>query len=365
MEAHDRTPLLEPITLHDLQLANRVAMAPMTRGRAGPERCPNDVMADYYTQRASVGLIITEATTISEQANGWNQSPGIYTDEMTEGWKRVSHAVHRADGRLFMQLWHCGRASHSSFTDDALPVAPSPIAINGDGVHTPSGKQPHETPRALDADELPGIVDDYARAAERAKQAGVDGVEIHAANGYLLDTFLQSKTNHRTDGYGGSIEHRFRLLREVVGAVASVWPSNRVGVRLSPNGAFNDMGSQDFREQFLGTAAMLNEFNLSYLHVMDGLAFGFHELGDPITLAEARLAFNGPIIGNCGYTQSTASAAVERGDADLIAIGRPLIANPDLVRRYREGLTLAEDAPVDDWYTPKGAEGYTDFALAP
>jgi N-ethylmaleimide reductase len=353
--------LLNSFSLRDLELKNRIALAPMTRGRAGEDRIANQLMAEYYRQRSGAGLIITEATTISLQANGWVNSPGIYTDQMAEHWKPVVASVHDAGTKIFMQLWHTGRASHSDFHKGQLPVAPSAIPIQGDGVHTPNGKKPHETPRALETAELPGIVADYAAAAERAKSAGFDGVEVHSANGYLLDSFLQSKTNQRSDAYGASVENRYRLLDEVVTAVTNVFPANRVAVRLSPNGAFNDMGSPNYREQFTYVIEQLNRFGLAYLHVMDGLAFGFHELGDPITLADVRKIYDGPVMGNCGYTFASANEAVESGAADMIAFGRPFISNPDLVHRFTEGIELAPDAPMEDWYTPKGAQGYTDF----
>ena len=356
--------LLSTFNLHDLELTNRIAMAPLTRGRSGEDRVPNALMATYYSQRSGAGLIITEATTISPQANGWVNSPGIYTDEMVAGWKLIVDAVHDAGGKIFMQLWHTGRASHSDFHDGELPVAPSAIAIEGDGVHTPQGKKDHETPRALAVEELPGIVADYIAAAINAKAAGFDGVEVHSANGYLLDSFLQSKTNHREDDYGGSVENRYRLLFEVVAAVTKVWPANRVAVRLSPNGAFNDMGSPDYRAQFTHVMKELNKFGLAYLHVMDGLAFGFHELGEPFTLADVKKVYDGPVMGNCGYTLSSATTAIEGGDAEMIAFGRPYISNPDLVHRFQEGIELAPEAPMEDWYTPAGAKGYTDYPAA-
>ena len=334
------TPALySPFSLRDLTLANRIVLAPMTRSRAGTARVPNALMAEYYSQRASAGLQISEATTISEEANGWNESPGIYTDAMTEGWKLVTKAVHDKGGKIFLQLWHMGRASHSSFHDGQLAVAPS----------------------ALETAEIPRVVGDYRKAAERAKAAGFDGVEVHGANGYLIDEFLQSKTNHRTDAYGGSVANRYQFLKEVVEAVCTVWPANRVGVRLSPNGVFNDMGSPDYREQFTYVATQLDSFGLSYLHVMDGLAFGFHQLGEPMTLAEFRKVFHGPLIGNCGYDRVSAEKAVAEGLADMIAIGRPYISNPDLVERFKNGWPLADLAPMTDWYLPTGAKGYTDF----
>ncbi len=353
--------LLEPFRLGDLVLPNRVVMAPLTRGRAGRERIPNALMAEYYVQRAAAGLIVAEATTISAQANGWLESPGVYTDAMEAGWRTVTDAVHAAGGRVFLQLWHMGRASHSDFHDGSLPVSASAVRIDGDGIHTPLGKKPYETPRALDTWEIAGVIADYRRAAARARAAGFDGVEIHAANGYLIDQFLQAKTNLRTDDYGGSIEKRTRFLREVVEAVAAEWPAGRVGVRISPNGVFNDMGTPNFREQFTHVATVLDRCGLAYLHVVDGLAFGFHKLGEPMTLAEFRRVFRGPLMGNCGYTLESAEQAIAAGQADLVAFGRPFISNPDLVERFRHGWPLAKPAEMADWYAPTGAKGYTDF----
>ncbi|MFM9059075.1 MAG: alkene reductase [Planctomycetaceae bacterium] len=353
--------LLQPVQLGDLALPNRVVMAPLTRGRAGSERIPNATMAEYYVQRASAGLIISEATTISEQANGWLESPGIYTDAMEAGWRHVTGAVHAAGGRIFLQLWHLGRASHSDFHGGRLPVSASAVKLTGDGIYTPEGKKPYETPRALETREITGIVADYGRAAARARAAGFDGVEIHAANGYLIDQFLQSKTNLRTDEYGGSIEKRSRFLEEVVEAVAAEWPARRVGVRIAPNGVFNDMGAPNFREQFTHVATMLDRHDLAYLHVVDGLKFGFHKLGEPMTLAEFRQVFHGPLMGNCGYTLESAEQAVADGLADLVAFGRPFISNPDLVERFRHGWPLARPADMATWYAPTGAKGYTDF----
>ena len=353
--------LLEPYRLHDLALRNRVVMAPLTRARSGPDRIPNAVMAEYYRQRSSAGLIISEATTISPQANGWLESPGIYTDAMEAGWRQVTDTVHAAGGRIFLQLWHMGRASHSAFHGGKPPVSASAVRLHGDGIHTPIGKQPHETPRPLETHEVAAVVADYAAAAARAKAAGFDGVELHAANGYLIDQFLQAKTNLRTDDYGGSIEKRCRLLLDVVAALADVWPSRRVGVRLSPNGIYNDMGSPNFREQFLHAAAALDRLDIGYLHVVDGLAFGFHELGPPLTLADFRGVFRGPIMANCGYTAETAEAAIRAGNADLVAFGRAYIANPDLVERLANGWPLAPMADMGVWYSPTGAKGYADY----
>ena len=352
--------LLSPYKLGDLSLKNRVVMPPLTRGRAVEQGIPNELMAQYYSQRTGVGLIITEGTFISNQADGWVNAPGVYTPEQTEGWKKVVSAVHSQSTPFFLQLWHCGRASHSSFHGGELSVAPSAIKINAEYIHTPEGKQPHETPRALETDEIPSIVDDYIQAAKNSKEAGFDGVEVHCANGYLLDSFLQSKTNKRTDKYGGSLENRFRFLKEVLAGVTTVFPANRVGVRISPNGVYNDMGSPDYRETFLYVAKELNSYGLAYLHIMDGLAFGFHELGEAMTLDEFREVYQGTILGNCGYTQETAETAIKDGKADLISFGRPILSNPDLVARFANNWPLNPDADVKVWYS-SGAEGYTDF----
>lgn len=354
--------LISAFSLNDkLRLRNRVVMAPLTRARAGKERIPTDAMVEYYRQRASAGLIISEATVVSKIARGWVESPGIYNDEQMQGWKRVVDAVHAEGGLIFLQLWHMGRASHSSFHDNGeLPVAPSAIKINGDGIHTPNGKEDYETPHALTIDEIKQTIQDYRNAAKRAMQAGFDGVEIHSANGYLLDQFLQSKTNQRTDEYGGSIEKRYRMLDEVVQAVTQEVPAERVGVRLAPNGVFNDMGSADYRESFTYVAQQLNQYGLAYLHVMDGLAFGFHEQGEPMTLDEFRQVFDGPLMGNCGYTQETAEQAIEDGKADLIAFGRPYLSNPDLVERFSNDWALAPEADVELWWTPR-EDGFVDF----
>lgn len=353
--------LLTPITIGDLELKNRIVMAPLTRSRAGEERIPNRLMQTYYSQRASAGLIITEATSISRQGLGWLHSPGIYTDEQAKAWQLVTSALHEKETPVFLQLWHCGRASHSSFhPEEGLPVSASAIAIEGDQIHTPVGKQPYEVPRALGTEEIPQLIADYRQAAVRAKAAGFDGVEIHAANGYLLDQFLQSKTNLRTDAYGGSIENRARLLLEVVKAVSEVFPANRIGVRLSPNGVFNAMGSPDFRETFLYVATQLNRYGLAYLHVMTGLGFGFHQLGEAMTGKEFKAVFDGPVMVNVGYTKETAEAAIQDGEADLVAFGRPFISNPDLVERFANNLPLNPDAPMEAWYAFTEA-GYTDF----
>lgn len=353
--------LFEKIKVGELELNNRIVMAPMTRGRAGKERLPNSLMAQYYSQRASAGLIITEATSISIQALGWNESPGIYTDEQMQAWKQVTKAVHEKNGKIFLQLWHCGRASHSSFHPElGLSVSASAIAINEDYIHTPNGKQAHEVPRTLELNEIPLIVDDFKNAAMRAMQAGFDGVEIHGANGYLIDQFLQTKSNQREDQYGGSIENRSRFLFEVVKAVSEAVGSGCVGLRISPNGVYGDMGSSDFRELFLYVAKGLNQYDLAYLHIMDGLGFGFHQLGEPMLLKEFKAVYGNPIIGNIGYTKESAEKAINNRDADMIAFGRPYMSNPDLVERFKNNWPLNPSPEMKDWYAST-AEGYTDF----
>ena len=353
--------LLSSCDLGGLTLKNRVVMAPLTRGRAGKENIANELMAEYYAQRASAGLLITEGTFISKEAIGWNQAPGIWSDEQGEAWKGVVDTVHGHGTPIFLQLWHTGRASHSDFLDGNLPVAPSAVRHEGDKIATPSGEEKeHETPRALDEGEIPRVVGDYLEAAKKAKAAGFDGVEIHSANGYLLDQFLQSKTNQRTDDYGGSVENRFRLLREVVEACQEVFPANRIGVRISPNGSFNDMGSKDYRETFTYVVKQLSQYDLGYLHAIDGLAFGFHELGDPMTLEEIRSHYSGRVMGNCGYERDDAEQRIADGHADLIAFGRPFISNPDLVERFTNDWEFNERGSQETWYSP-GKEGYTDF----
>jgi N-ethylmaleimide reductase len=354
------TRLFEPLSIGNLQLKNRIALAPMTRGRAGSQRVPNDLMADYYYQRASAGLLITEATVISPQGIGWIDSPGIYTDEMVAGWHKVTQKLQPTGTPIFLQLWHCGRASHSDFHNGELPVSASAVKLNGDHIHTPLGKKNYETPRAMTVEEIKQTVNDYRQAAMNAKQAGFSGIEVHGANGYLINQFLDAKTNQRNDEYGGSLENRFRFFKEVLEAVLQVWPPEQVGARISPNGVFNDMGSEDYRELFLYVAEQLNNFKLGYLHVMDGLAFGFHEKGAPMTLADFRPMFRGVIIGNCGYTPEAAETRIAQGTADVIAFGRPFISNPDLPERIKNGWPLEPAEDMSLWYTP-GAQGYTDY----
>lgn len=356
--------LLSPMKLGSLELPNRVVMAPMTRARAVGYHA-NGLMAEYYVQRASAGLLISEGTHVSEQAKGWVDAPGIYTAEDVECWKPVTKAVHDAKGRIFCQLWHCGRASHSSFRPDEADgrgVAPTAMKIEGHEIGTPLGKLPNEVPRELTTEEVDALPEQYRNAAEKAKEAGFDGVEIHSANGYLLDEFLQSKTNKRTDKYGGSFENRFRVIRAIIEAVLTVWPSDAVAIRFSPNGNFNDVGSEDFRESFLYYIKEVANYNLGYLHVMIGLTFGFHKLGEPLTLEEVRKVYSGVIMANCGYTGEQAEKDIAAGLADLVSFGRLYLANPDLVERFASNAELAPLADHTLWFAPGfGAKGYSDY----
>lgn len=353
--------LFESLSIGGLHLKNRIVLAPMTRGRSGKERIPNELMAEYYYQRSTAGLLITEATVISKQGIGWIDSPGIFTDEMVEGWRKVTDKVKPTGTPIFLQLWHCGRASHSDFYNGELPVSASAVKLNGDEIHTPLGSKPYETPRPLSVPEIRSTVDDYRKAAVNAKRAGFSGVEVHGANGYLINQFLDSKTNHRDDQYGGSFENKFRFFHEVLEAVLEVWAPEQVGARISPNGVFNDMGSEDFRETFLYAAEELNKLKLGYLHIMDGLAFGFHEKGEPMTLAEFKSVYKGIILANCGYTKETAEEKLTEGNADLVAFGRPFITNPDLPERFKNNWPLNPAEDMSLWYTP-GPRGYTDYA---
>jgi N-ethylmaleimide reductase len=349
--------LFQPIQLGTLPLKNRMVMAPMTRARAGASRVPNVLMEMYYAMRATAGLIITEATTISPDALGWIDNPGIYTPEMITGWQKVTEAVHQNGGHIFMQLWHCGRASHSSFFENGqLPSAPSALAIPGT-IHAPVGKVPHEIPHALTSDEILVIVENYRVAAENAKQAGFDGIEIHAANGYLLDEFLRNGANQRTDDYGGSFENRSRFLLNVLDAVITVWPADRVGVRFSPGGSYNGMSDSNPQALFQYVLQALNAHDLAYVHLCNPDEPDKVEAG--LRVEDFRPYYQGTLIGCLGYDQASGEALLQSGGADLVAYGRPFIANPDLVERFQHSWPLNE---VD--YTTlysSGDRGYLDY----
>jgi N-ethylmaleimide reductase len=351
----------------DLTLKNKIALAPLTRGRSGKSQVPNDANVEYYKQRSTAGLVITEATIISEQGMGWAGAAAIYKPEHVEGWKKVTKAVHESDGVIFCQLWHMGRTTGSVF-HGIQPVAPSAIAAEGRVTDYDGTKYPYEVPRELKLEEIPDVVNQYRIAARNCKEAGFDGIEVHAANGYLLDEFLQSSTNKRTDAYGGSVDNRYRILGEVIEACKESFPSNRIGVRLSPNGAFGSMGSADNFEAFTEILIKLNRLDLAYAHVMDGLGFGFHNLCKQMRLMDVRKVFDGVIIGNVGYTKDTAEGAIRTGAVDMIAFGRPYIANPDLPQRFENDWPLAEADFSTYWSYPNFPDGdpnvgYTDFPV--
>jgi N-ethylmaleimide reductase len=349
--------LLSPVRIGDLELPNRVLMAPMTRNRAAAGNVPTALNATYYEQRASAGLIVTEATQVSPQGVGYPGTPGIHTADQAAGWRLVTDAVHRRGGRIFLQLWHVGRISHPDLQPGgALPVAPSAIAPQGNAM-TSEGPKPFVTPRALDIAEIPGIVADYAAGARRAREAGFDGVEIHAANGYLIDQFLRSGSNTRTDGYGGPVEHRARFLREVTAAVCDAWgDSRRVGVRLSPTGAFNDMRDDDPEATFSFAAEALNRLGLAYLHLFEvrPAAAGLQLLTPAL-----RRVFRGPLVINGGFDRDSAEAALAAGEGDAVAFATKFLANPDLPRRFAAGAPLNE-ADRATMYGG-GAAGYIDY----
>ncbi|MDA8744849.1 alkene reductase [Rubripirellula amarantea] len=355
---NDNETLFRPLRVGAIEIPHRIIMAPLTRARA-THRVPNAMMAEYYRQRASAALIISEATAISEQGYGWQGAPGIYSDEHVEGWKRISESVHVAGGRLFLQLWHMGRVSHPDFQGGALPVGPSPIAATGEA-HTPNGKKPYVIPRALSPSEIRHIVEDYAIATESAKEAGFDGVEIHGANGYLIDQFLRDSSNQRDDDYGGSIENRLRFLKEVVQAVTGAWSPDRTGLRLSPTMNGNGMGDSDAVGLYTQAARMLNEFNLAYLHTAEAIRPGrlFNEHAPRVT-PHIRQAFNGVLLTNGGYDKPTAAAAIRNGEADAIVFGQKFISNPDLPVRLRDDVPL-NDPDEATYYTP-GPHGYIDY----
>ncbi|WP_413164199.1 alkene reductase [Capilliphycus salinus ALCB114379] len=354
--------LLKPVQLGAYKLSNRMVMAPLTRMRAASGNVPQEMNVIYYRQRASAGLIISEASQISPQGLGYPNTPGIYSAEQVEGWKKVTQAVHDEGGRIFLQLWHVGRISHPSLQPNGeLPVAPSAIAPEG-MANTFSGEQPFVTPRALETEEIPEIVEQYRQAAYNAKLAGFDGVEIHSANGYLLDQFLHDGSNKRTDRYGGSLENRARFLMEVVEAVTSVWDRDKVGVRLSPSSTFGTVFDSDPEALFNYVVSELNRFNLAYLHLVEPRIQGNQTVeddGNGLGARHFRSIYQGTIISAGGYTRETGEAVLEAGDADLVAYGRLFIANPDLPKRF------ALNAPLNEYdrstFYGGDERGYTDY----
>ena len=344
-------PLFKPLQAGAFTFPNRLVMAPLTRCRASAGRVPNAMMAEYYAQRSSFGMILSEATSISPVGVGYPNTPGIWSDDQVEGWKLVTRAVHRAGGRILLQLWHVGRISDPLYLDGGLPVAPSAIAAAGH-VSLIRPLKDYVTPRALDIGEIPGIIDDYRRAAENAKAAGFDGVEIHAANGYLIDQFLQNSTNKRTDEYGGPVENRARFLLEVTDAVISVWGADRVGVHLAPRGDAHDMGDSDISSVFHHAARELGKRKLAFLCARES-----HD--KPALGPSLKQAFGGVFIANESFTAEAAREAIRSGAADAVAFGKAAIANPDLVERFRGGAPL--NTPEPSTFYADGPLGYTDY----
>ena len=344
--------LFDPLTLGDLTLPNRIFMAPLTRCRAGGGgRVPNALMADYYRQRATAGLILSEATSVTDEGVGYPDTPGIWSDEQVEGWKPVTDAVHAAGGHIFLQLWHVGRISDPSYLGGRLPVAPSAVRPAGH-VSLVRPQKEYETPRALDIGEIPGVVEAYRRGAENAKRAGFDGVEVHGANGYLLDQFLQDKTNKREDGYGGPIENRARLMLEVTDACIAVWGASRVGMHLAPRPDAHDMGDSDPENTFGYVARELGKRKVGFICSRE-------KIGDDSLAAHIRREFGGLYVENELFSQADAVRVLAEGGADAVAFGKLFIANPDLVRRFREGAAL--NAPRPELFYAPGPAGYTDY----
>jgi 2,4-dienoyl-CoA reductase-like NADH-dependent reductase (Old Yellow Enzyme family) len=357
------TTLFDPIRLGAIAAPNRILMAPLTRARGTRDHVPTPLMADYYRQRAGAGLIISEAIGISRQGLGWPYATGLWTEAQVDGWRQVTDAVHDAGGRIVAQLWHMGRLVHSSVTGEQ-PVAPSPVTAPGHA-HTYEGNKDYETPRALHVSEIPHLLDTYATAARNAIAAGFDGVQLHAANGYLIDEFLRNGVNRRDDDYGGSVENRVRLLREVTGTLVDAIGADRVAVRLSPNGDTQGTDDSDPRSLFPVAAQALDALGIAFLELRELKPDGTYGASDVPPLSPLiRQHFTGPLILNSDFTAERAQAALESGVADGIAFGRPFIANPDLVDRIRTG------APLNAWdaktFYTQGAEGYTDYpALEP
>ena len=354
--------LFDAITIGAIEAPNRILMAPLTRGRASRAHVPTPIMAEYYAQRASAGLIISEATGISQQGLGWPYAPGLWNSEQVEGWKPVTEAVHRAGGRIVAQLWHMGRLVHPSFKPDRPPISAS--ATTGPGkAHTYQGRLPYEQARALPIDEIPALLEEYRTAARHAMQAGFDGVQVHAANGYLIDQFLRDNSNFRDDAYGGPIENRIRLLREVAQAVADTVGAERTGVRLSPNGDTQGVNDSNPVSLFTAAAAALSNVGIAFLELREPGLEGTFGRGEVPPVAPAiRQAFNGMLVLNSDYGAESGQAQLDSGVADAVAFGRTFIANPDLPRRFRDGLSLNKDV-METWYS-QGENGYTDYPVA-
>jgi N-ethylmaleimide reductase len=350
------TDLLTPLQLGASTLPNRILMAPLTRCRAEANHVPGELMAQYYAQRASAGLIVAEATMVMEGNSAFWMEPGIYSEEQVKGWRLTTDAVHAAGGHIFLQLWHGGRACHPLLNNGVQPVAPSAIPIIGDEVHTPEGKKPYVTPRELADSELPEIIAGFRKAAENAKAAGFDGVEVHGANGYLLDEFLRDGANRRSGPYGGALENRAKLMLEVIEAISEVWGSDRVGLRISPLNSYNSMIDSDPIGLATWLAHQLNSFNLAYLHVMRSDFFQAQS-GDVLT--PIRKNYSGTIIANMGYSADEANAAISAGHVNAVAFGTAFLANPDLPARIKAKAELNSPNPAT-FYSP-GPKGYVDY----
>ncbi|BBO33225.1 alkene reductase [Lacipirellula parvula] len=359
----DNDALFQPLQVGAIEFPHRIVMAPLTRARS-TDRVPNEMMAEYYRQRAGAALIVTEATAISAEGYGWHGAPAMYTDEQAAGWARVVAGVHEAGGRIVLQLWHMGRVSHPDYqAGGAAAVGPSAIAATGEA-HTPTGKKPYVVPRQLTIGDVKRIVGDYATATRRAREAGFDGVEIHGANGYLIDQFLRDGSNQRRDEYGGSVENRSRFLREVIEAVTAAWSADRTGLRVSPTMNGQGMSDSDPIGLYSYVGEMLNQYGLAYLHVAESIRPGrLFNADAPRVTPSIRAAYRGVLIANGGYDKQTAAAAIRDGAADAIAFGQPFIANPDLPTRLRSDAPLNE--PNVATYYSEGAAGYTDYPLMP
>ena len=357
----DRMSLFSPYVLGDLRLANRMVMAPMTRCRAIEGNVPGPLSVTYYVQRAAAGLIITEGSQVSPKGVGFFRTPGIYSDAQVAGWKQVTSAVHQAGGKIFLQLWHVGRMSHPDYLSGSLPVAPSALPVNEE-IHTTRGKKMIPVPRALRFSEIPKIVQEFQDGAAYAKEAGFDGVEIHGANGYLLDQFLRDGSNHRTDKYGGSLANRARLPIEVTEAVVAVWGAKKVGYRISPHFNLHAMSDTHPRETFGHPADRLSKLGIAYIHLVEPVGGRLGAVSTDAQMAPLiRKKFEGTLILNGGYNKESATRAIEDGIADLVAFGTPFLANPDLPDRFRQDAPLNHEDP-STFYTGE-EKGYTDYPV--
>lgn len=364
-------PLFSPLEIGELALPNRIIMAPLTRARATEAHVPTRLMAEYYAQRADAGLIITEATAVAAMGMGWYRAPGIWTEEMVTGWREVTRAVHAAGGRIVAQLWHMGRLVLPDYIDGVQPVGPSPIASEGETIAPPAPgsdplwlpMKPYVVPREMDASDIAVVLRAYGNAAGNALEAGFDGVEIHGANGYLIDQFLKSRTNLRRDEYGGSLARRLRFLEEVVSAVTQRFAPGRVGLRISPTSARKGMGDDDPGALTEAVGALAEQAGLAYVHLIEPVSPGFMDVPEDPVMKRLRASYSGGVIQNGGFDAVAAAHAVQEGHADAIAFGRPFIANPDLVRRISGDLPLATHDPQLAYVGE--ARGYTDYPPLP